>query len=121
MTDSAALFSKKAMDIAKAPLGGLAMKAFMLWMVGSSIHLFTIFAVATALFQPIKAIIDTNSGACRTGAVVMMLCCVCACVCACLCLFWFSCVRCATVCVCVCAYPRVLSRKACAGWVCFSL
>jgi hypothetical protein len=60
--DSAALFSKRAMDIAKAPFSGLFMKAFMLYMVGSSIHVFTIFAVGTAVWQPIKAIIDTHAG-----------------------------------------------------------
>lgn len=60
-TDSAALFNKKAMDIAKSPFSSLFMRAFMMYMVGSNIHLFSIIAVATALWQPLKAIVDTNA------------------------------------------------------------
>ncbi len=60
--DSADLFHQKAMDIAKGPFKELFMKAFMMWMIGNSINIFTIFAVSTALTQPIKAIMDTNTG-----------------------------------------------------------
>ncbi len=60
--DSSELFLKKAMDLARAPFSGLFMKAFMMYMIGSSINIFTIFAVSTALTQPIKAIADTATG-----------------------------------------------------------
>lgn len=59
--DSSELFRKKAMDIAKSPASGLLMKAFMLYMVGSSINIFTIFAVFTAVTQPVGAIVAANT------------------------------------------------------------
>ena len=52
---------KQIMEIAFSPLKGLFTTAFMLWMSGSSIQIFSIMVTGMALINPIKAIISTNS------------------------------------------------------------
>ncbi|EPS60039.1 hypothetical protein M569_14765, partial [Genlisea aurea] len=48
--------AQKAWEIAQAPMKNLFMMAFMMWMAGSTVHLFSIGITFSALFQPINAL-----------------------------------------------------------------
>ncbi len=56
----AALKSKRSMDAAFAPLKNIGMNAFMLYMGGKSIRIFSIMLVAMAFMNPIQAIMGTT-------------------------------------------------------------
>lgn len=51
--------SKKAWEIAKSPGKNILMTGFMLWMIGSSINIFTMVFTFYALYNPLKAIFST--------------------------------------------------------------
>ncbi len=55
----AALKSKRAMDTALAPVKNIGMNAFVFYMGGNTIRIFTIMLVAMALINPIKSIMGT--------------------------------------------------------------
>ncbi|KAK9149881.1 hypothetical protein Scep_008638 [Stephania cephalantha] len=48
--------SEKAWEVAMAPVKNLLMMAFMMWMAGSTVHLFSIGITFSALWQPISAL-----------------------------------------------------------------
>ncbi|XP_073148026.1 uncharacterized protein [Henckelia pumila] len=48
--------AQKAWEVAQAPFKNLFMMAFMMWMAGSTVHLFSIGITFSALFQPINAL-----------------------------------------------------------------
>ncbi|EYU22018.1 hypothetical protein ABFS82_01G036800 [Erythranthe guttata] len=48
--------AQKAWEVAQAPFKNLFMMAFMMWMAGSTVHLFSIGITFSALLQPINAI-----------------------------------------------------------------
>eukprot|EP01112_Ceratiomyxa_fruticulosa_P002037 TRINITY_DN1217_c0_g2_i18.p1 TRINITY_DN1217_c0_g2~~TRINITY_DN1217_c0_g2_i18.p1 ORF type:complete len:160 (+),score=25.82 TRINITY_DN1217_c0_g2_i18:354-833(+) len=52
---------KKAWEVAKAPGKGILMTAFMLWMAGSGIHIFSIMITGYSILNPIKAIFGVSS------------------------------------------------------------
>ncbi|XP_008803536.2 ER membrane protein complex subunit 4-like [Phoenix dactylifera] len=52
----AAWKSQKAWEVAQAPLKNLLMMGFMMWMAGSTVHLFSIGITFSALWQPISAL-----------------------------------------------------------------
>ncbi|KAJ3683866.1 hypothetical protein LUZ60_014093 [Juncus effusus] len=52
----AAWKSQKAMEVAQAPFKNLMMMGFMMWMAGSTVHLFSIGITFSALLQPINAL-----------------------------------------------------------------
>ncbi|XP_078433675.1 ER membrane protein complex subunit-like protein [Wolffia australiana] len=55
--DAEALWkSQKAWEVAQAPFKNLLMMAFMMWMAGSTVHLFSIGITFSALWQPISAL-----------------------------------------------------------------
>lgn len=58
------LKQKRAMDIAWAPGKSLFMTGFMMYMSGSTVHIFSIMITAMALFNPIKALFAINNGMC---------------------------------------------------------
>ena len=45
---------------AKAPMGSVFMNLFMMWMMGNSLHIFTIFMLFSVLSGPIKALMGVN-------------------------------------------------------------
>ncbi|KAK8936734.1 hypothetical protein KSP39_PZI011917 [Platanthera zijinensis] len=47
---------KKAWEVAQAPFKNLVMMGFMMWMAGSTVHLFSIGITFSALWQPISAL-----------------------------------------------------------------
>lgn len=47
---------KKAWEVAQAPFMNLLMMGFMMWMAGSTVHLFSIGIAFSALWQPISAL-----------------------------------------------------------------
>ncbi|RRT82045.1 hypothetical protein B296_00005076 [Ensete ventricosum] len=47
---------KKAWEVAQAPFKNLLMMGFMMWMAGSTVHLFSIGITFSALWQPISAL-----------------------------------------------------------------
>jgi hypothetical protein len=49
------------MEIAYAPGKNLPMTAFMLWMSGAGVHIFSIMMTAMAMFNPIKGIMNVNA------------------------------------------------------------
>ena len=53
---------KSAMAVGKAPGGNLFMTAFMLWMSGSGIHIFSIMITVGALWTPLKGLFSVNTG-----------------------------------------------------------
>ncbi|GAM27545.1 hypothetical protein SAMD00019534_107210 [Acytostelium subglobosum LB1] len=55
------LMSKKGWEIAKSPIKGIFMNAFILWMIGSAISIFTMPPVIYMVIGPIKAILQTNA------------------------------------------------------------
>ncbi|KAG7037662.1 ER membrane protein complex subunit 4 [Cucurbita argyrosperma subsp. argyrosperma] len=48
--------AQKAWEVAQAPLKNLFMMGFMMWMAGSTVHLFSIGITFSALWQPISAL-----------------------------------------------------------------
>jgi len=54
------LVYKSAMNIATAPGKQLFMTAFMLWMAGSGLHIFSLIMVAVSLWQPIQKLLSVN-------------------------------------------------------------
>ncbi|ONK70739.1 uncharacterized protein A4U43_C04F1030 [Asparagus officinalis] len=48
--------SQKAWEVAQAPFKNLMMMGFMMWMAGSTVHLFSIGITFSALWQPISAL-----------------------------------------------------------------
>ncbi|PKA50868.1 hypothetical protein AXF42_Ash007523 [Apostasia shenzhenica] len=52
----AAWKSQKAWEVAQAPFKNLMMMGFMMWMAGSTVHLFSIGITFSALWQPISAL-----------------------------------------------------------------
>eukprot|EP01099_Mayorella_cantabrigiensis_P003447 TRINITY_DN2641_c0_g1_i1.p1 TRINITY_DN2641_c0_g1~~TRINITY_DN2641_c0_g1_i1.p1 ORF type:complete len:189 (+),score=44.60 TRINITY_DN2641_c0_g1_i1:38-568(+) len=52
--------TKKAWEIAKSPGKNIFMTGFMLWMIGSSINIFTMVFTFYALYNPLKAIFSTS-------------------------------------------------------------
>ncbi|XP_075506088.1 uncharacterized protein LOC142543015 [Primulina tabacum] len=48
--------AQKAWEVAQAPIKNLLMMAFMMWMAGSTVHLFSIGITFSALIQPINAL-----------------------------------------------------------------
>ncbi|KAF6176526.1 hypothetical protein GIB67_007909 [Kingdonia uniflora] len=48
--------SQKAWEVAQAPVKNLFMMGFMMWMAGSTVHLFSIGITFSALWQPISAL-----------------------------------------------------------------
>lgn len=52
----AAWKSQKAWEVAQAPFKNLFMMGFMMWMAGSTVHLFSIGITFSALWQPISAL-----------------------------------------------------------------
>ncbi|GKV52133.1 hypothetical protein SLEP1_g58725 [Rubroshorea leprosula] len=49
-------FPTKAWEVAQGPLKNLMMMGFMMWMAGSTVHLFSIGNTFSALWQPISAL-----------------------------------------------------------------
>ena len=56
------LFEQKAWEVAQAPLKNLLMMGFMMWMAGSTVHLFSIGITFSALWQPISALQGVGKG-----------------------------------------------------------
>ncbi|XP_062215541.1 ER membrane protein complex subunit 4-like [Phragmites australis] len=52
----AAWKAKKAWEVAQAPFKNLMMMGFMMWMAGSTVHLFSIGITFSALWQPLSAL-----------------------------------------------------------------
>jgi hypothetical protein len=52
---------KKAWDVALSPAKSIPMNAFMLWMAGSGIQIFSIMITVMLLFQPIRAMMNTQT------------------------------------------------------------
>eukprot|EP00668_Euglena_longa_P041919 GGOE01055243.1.p2 GENE.GGOE01055243.1~~GGOE01055243.1.p2 ORF type:complete len:143 (-),score=55.94 GGOE01055243.1:219-617(-) len=60
--DATALLKKdKLWEAAKSPRSGLFMNAFMMWMAGNEVHLFSIMITLMALVNSAKALFTTNS------------------------------------------------------------
>jgi hypothetical protein len=55
-----ALMQAQAQQMAMAPAGGLLQTAFMLWMCGTSIQIFSIFIISNALTNPLNALTSVN-------------------------------------------------------------
>lgn len=53
---------KKAWEVAQAPFKNLMMMGFMMWMAGSTVHLFSIGITFSALWQPISALQSVGKG-----------------------------------------------------------
>ncbi|KAB2598405.1 ER membrane protein complex subunit 4-like [Pyrus ussuriensis x Pyrus communis] len=53
---------KKAWEVAQAPFKNLMMMGFMMWMAGSTMHLFSIGITFSALWQPISALQGVGKG-----------------------------------------------------------
>jgi hypothetical protein len=60
-SDTGELKMKKAWEAAKAPGKGIFMTAFMMWMAGSGVNIFTMMFVMYAMINPLKAIFGTNA------------------------------------------------------------
>jgi hypothetical protein len=56
------LCEQKAWEVAQAPFKNLMMMGFMMWMAGSTVHLFSIGIVFSALFQPFNALRSVGKG-----------------------------------------------------------
>jgi len=60
-SDNTDLKLKKAWEVAKGPGKSIFMTAFMLWMAGSGVNIFSIMITLYAIMNPVKAILGTNS------------------------------------------------------------
>lgn len=56
------MFEQKAWEVAQAPFKNLLMMGFMMWMAGSTVHLFSIGITISALWQPISALQGVGKG-----------------------------------------------------------
>ncbi|KAF3628092.1 putative pre-mRNA-processing factor 6-like [Capsicum annuum] len=56
LTEDMTLDRKKAWEVAQAPFKNLMMMGFMMWMAGSTVHLFSIGITVSALWQPVSAL-----------------------------------------------------------------
>lgn len=56
------LYEQKAWEVAQAPFKNLMMMGFMMWMAGSTVHLFSIGITFSALWQPISALQGVGKG-----------------------------------------------------------
>lgn len=54
------LKQKKVWELAQSPLKNVGMMAFMMWMAGNTIQVFSIGVTFTGIFQPIKAIMGSG-------------------------------------------------------------
>ncbi|XP_044471093.1 ER membrane protein complex subunit 4-like isoform X2 [Mangifera indica] len=54
--------AQKAWEVAQAPFKNLLMMGFMMWMAGSTVHLFSIGITFSALWQPISALQGVGKG-----------------------------------------------------------
>jgi len=59
--DTTDLKLKKAWELAKSPGKSIFMQAFMMWMAGSSVNIFSIMITVYAMIGPIRAIFGLNS------------------------------------------------------------
>lgn len=59
------MFEQKAWEVAQAPFKNLLMMGFMMWMAGSTVHLFSIGITFSALWQPISALQGAGKGKIR--------------------------------------------------------
>ena len=59
------MFEQKAWEVAQAPFKNLLMMGFMMWMAGSTVHLFSIGITFSALWQPISALQGVGKGKMR--------------------------------------------------------
>ena len=57
-------FFKKAWDAALSPGKNIPMNAFMLWMSGNGVQIFSVMITGMLFFQPIKALMGLDSGKC---------------------------------------------------------
>lgn len=55
-------FIQKAWEVAKGPGKGILMTAFMLWMAGGGVNIFSMMITMYAIINPVKAIVGTNGG-----------------------------------------------------------
>jgi hypothetical protein len=53
---------QKAWEVAQSPFKNLMMMGFMMWMAGSTVHLFSIGITFSALWQPISALRSVGKG-----------------------------------------------------------
>lgn len=53
---------QKAWEAAQAPVKNLLMMGFMMWMAGSTVHLFSIGITFSALWQPVSALQSIGKG-----------------------------------------------------------
>ncbi|XP_015947274.1 uncharacterized protein LOC107472253 isoform X2 [Arachis duranensis] len=62
--------AQKAWEVAQAPFKNLLMMGFMMWLAGSTVHLFSIAITFSALWQPISALqsVGKRSGIFRWGS-----------------------------------------------------
>ena len=58
----AVLVMQKAWEVAQAPFKNFLMMGFMMWMAGSTVHLFSIGITFSALWQPISALQSIGKG-----------------------------------------------------------
>lgn len=56
------MHEKKAWEVAQAPFKNLLMIGFMMWMAGSTVHLFSIGITFSALWQPVSALQNVGKG-----------------------------------------------------------
>lgn len=56
------VYLQKAWEVAQAPSKNLLMMGFMMWMAGSTVHLFSIGITFSALWQPISALQGVGKG-----------------------------------------------------------
>eukprot|EP00744_Colponema_vietnamica_P015937 GILI01022350.1.p1 GENE.GILI01022350.1~~GILI01022350.1.p1 ORF type:complete len:186 (+),score=32.74 GILI01022350.1:54-560(+) len=60
-TQTKELKIKKCWETATAPAKNIFMNVFMLWMAGSSVHIFSIMIVFMTMMTPLKAVLSVNS------------------------------------------------------------
>ncbi|MQL77318.1 hypothetical protein Taro_009705, partial [Colocasia esculenta] len=60
------MHEKKAWEVAQAPFKNLLMMGFMMWMAGSTVHLFSIGITFSALWQPISALQSVGKGSVKS-------------------------------------------------------
>lgn len=73
----AIVFLQKAWEVAQAPSKNLLMMGFMMWMAGSTVHLFSIGITFSALWQPISALQGVGKGRDPIYITNTTFCCVC--------------------------------------------
>ena len=61
--DQTQLKLKKAKELAWSPGKNFMMTAFMLWMSGNGVHIFSIMITFYAIYNPIKSAVTVNAGA----------------------------------------------------------